>query len=100
MNTRKIKSTALALAVSAMATFGLASCNEGTEPGETNVERSGIREEGSMVGDEEGENSTLHSDTTDLEEKYYGDEDASNREGSAVHAGDGKGGGVERDDVE
>jgi hypothetical protein len=98
MYTRKIKSTALALAVTAMATFGLASCNEGTEPGETNVERSGIREEGSMVGDEENANTTLHSDTTDLEEQHYGDDN--NREGSAVHSGDGKGGGVERDDVE
>lgn len=96
MNKKNIKSALLTLGTAAIATFGLAACDTGTDPGEVNVERSDIKEEGSMIGDEPG-NTTRYSDTADLEEKYYENE---NKEGSAVHAGDGKGEGVERDEVQ
>lgn len=94
MNKNKMRTNVLALGATAIAVFGLASCDTGTEPGEVNVERSDIKDEGEMIGDEPG-NTTRYSDTTDLEDKYYEREDA---EGSAVHAGDGTGEGVERDE--
>lgn len=96
MNKKKIRTNLLALGATAIATFGLAACDTGTEPGEVNVERSDIKEEGSMIGDEPG-NTTRYSDTADLEDKYY---ERENEEGSAVHAGDGTGEGVERDEVQ
>ncbi len=96
MNSNKLKTPLLTLGVAALASFGLASCDTGTEPGNVNIERSDIKEEGSMIG-EEGENTTRYSDTTDLEDKYY---DRENKEGSAVHAGDGKGNVKERDEVQ
>ncbi|MFD3001188.1 hypothetical protein ACFS7Z_12490 [Pontibacter toksunensis] len=100
MNTRKIKTTILTLATTAIATFGLAACDKNTEPGETNIERSDNLEEGSLIDQEES-----RYDTTDLE-GYYEDADhenhSDNEEEKVIGDGayDGKGDGIERDDVQ
>ena len=87
MNKKSIRSSTLfALGAAAVATFGLASCNTGTEPGDVNVDRGEIHEEGSMIGDEPG-NTTRYSDTADTGEEYY---ETGNKEGSAVNTGDGE----------
>lgn len=102
MNTKKIKTTILTLATTAIATFGLAACDKGTEPGETNVERSDIREEGSMIG-EEGEGLSRYDTANADMERHYDHADHENHNGGktgAVHAGDGKKTGIERDDVQ
>jgi len=102
MNTQKIRTTVGSLAVAAIATFGLAACDTGTEPGQINTERSDIKEEGSIVGGQT-DDTTRYSDTTNLE-KYYEHADHENHdnnaEGTAVHAGDGKSNGIERDEVQ
>ncbi|MFD2515964.1 hypothetical protein ACFSRY_18980 [Pontibacter locisalis] len=103
MNPKKINAITLALAVTVTASFGLASCDKGTKPGETNVERSEIIEEGSLVG-EEGESVNRYSDTANLE-KYYDHadhEDHSDNEREAWGDGayDGKGDGLQRDEVQ
>lgn len=102
MNKSKINSLILALAVTAVSSFGMAACNTGTEPGETNVERGEIRDEGEMVG-EEGDQDTRYEEGDSLE-RYYDDADHENHEdntGEAIGDGayDGKGDGVERDEV-
>lgn len=86
----KNQTKAILLAVAFAGVTGLSACNTGTEPGETNVERSEIREEGSMTADDPAttENRDITQDT--LEEKYYDGNDS----GSAVHAGDGQGNGT------
>ena len=100
MNTKKIKTSILTLATAAFATFGMAACDKNTEPGETNVERSDIVEEGEIIDQE----SAYYRDTTDLE-KYYDHADHETHEdseGGAVHAGDGIRGGndIERDELQ
>ncbi len=92
MNTQKIRSAFFALIATAVATFGLAACDTGTSPGETNVERSDHVDEGSIVGDNDENRVEAERDT--MEQPYERAE-----EGSAVHAGDGTGEGTERDDV-
>ncbi|MBF9251858.1 hypothetical protein I2I11_00980 [Pontibacter sp. 172403-2] len=92
MNTRKIKHSIMVLALSIMSGAALVACNEGTEPGDTNVERGEIKDAGEMVG---GDDVTRYSDTTDLEEKYYNDSDTAALGDGAY---DGKGNGKERDD--
>lgn len=77
-----------------MATFGIVACDTGTDPGETNTERSDIRDEGEMVGDE-GDLDTRYDERDTMEQHYEQTE-----EGSAVHAGDGTGEGEGRDDVQ
>lgn len=72
----------VAAMVCAVSIFGLASCNEGTEPGETNTERSGIRE-----ADEMNTGHNPDTDTTQNLERYYEHTDSA---GGAVHAGDGQ----------
>lgn len=102
MNTKKIKSTILTLATTAIATFGLAACDKGTEPGETNVERSDIREEGSMIG-EEGENISRYDTANVSMEEHYDHADHEDHDGGdagAVLSGDGTDTGIERDDVQ
>lgn len=93
MNTRKLKNILFALIATAVATFGISACNTGTDPGETNTERSRIRDEGSMVGDENENEAEAERDTM---EQYY----ERTEEGSAVHAGDGKGEGTGREEVQ
>ncbi|MCJ8166871.1 hypothetical protein MKJ04_18650 [Pontibacter sp. E15-1] len=98
MNSNKLKTPLLTLGVAALTTFGLASCSTGTEPGDVNIERSDIKDEGSMIGDEDNE-ATRDSDTTDLEEKYYGDDRKNSGEAIGDGAYDGKGDGKQRDEV-
>ncbi len=78
-----------------MVSFGMVACSTGTDPGEVNTERSDIKEEGSMVGREEGEDYTKKAEQDSLEQPYERAE-----EGSAVHAGDGQRDGVDREDVQ
>jgi len=98
MNTGKVKISFFAWALTGAILVG---CDIGTRPGETNVERSEIVDEGELISDEDTVN--RYSDTANLE-KYYDHADhenhGDNKEGSAVHAGDGKGEGVERDDLQ
>ncbi|WP_299822693.1 hypothetical protein [uncultured Pontibacter sp.] len=97
MKMKDIKAFTLAVALGLFTTMGLSACNTGTDPGETNTERSGIREEGSMVEDNSDNTMEQYSDTTDMEDHY--DHTESGKQGGAVHDGTGKEGGVERDDV-
>lgn len=85
----------MALALCTMSGAALVACNEGTKPGETSVERGGIKDPdpGEMVG---GDDATRYSDTTDLEEKYYGERADTTVIGEGAY--DGKGDGKERDD--
>ncbi|WP_147294194.1 hypothetical protein [Pontibacter diazotrophicus] len=102
MNTKKIKTTILTLATTAIATFGLAACDTGTDPGEVNTERSDIREEGSMVGGENEGASRYDTAGADME-RHYDHADHENHNGErtgAVHAGDGKDSVIQRDDVQ
>ncbi|GAB3541079.1 hypothetical protein GCM10027443_39900 [Pontibacter brevis] len=102
MNTKKIKTTILSLAVTAITTFSLAACDTGTNPGETNVERSDVRKEGAMIGDENEGVSRYDTAHADMERHYdHADhENHGDNKTGAVHAGDGKGSGVERDEVD
>ena len=89
MNTKLLKPFILATLFTGALT--ITACNTGTDPGETNTERSDIEKEGSMNdGYNSGANAT---DTTNMAEPY---EDAE----GAVHAGDGKSDGVDREDVD
>ena len=103
MNIRNIKTLVLPLALSAFVVAGLSSCDTGTDPGETNVERSDIREEGSMV-EKDDDPMSEYRDTTDMESHYdhadhekHGDNKAK-AIGDGAYDGKGKKG-VERDDV-
>lgn len=89
----------MALVITTVSGAGLAACNKGTEPGETNVERSTLRET-------EPQENTYNQNTGDTAnlEKYYDHADHENHDdnkngGGAVHSGNGKTSGVERDDV-
>ncbi|MCC9137581.1 hypothetical protein ACFSKU_09595 [Pontibacter silvestris] len=100
MKAHKIKSIILALVVTTVTGAGLASCNKGTEPGETNVERSTLRE---TEPQENNYSQGSETDTTDME-RFYDHADHENHDdnvngGGAVLSGDGKTSGVERDDV-
>ena len=100
MNTKKIKTTILTLATTAIATFGLAACDKNTEPGEVNVERSDIREEGEIID----QNNAYYTDTTDLE-RHYDHADHENHDDNSEKvigdgAYDGEGNGIERDEVQ
>ncbi|OKL39000.1 hypothetical protein [Pontibacter flavimaris] len=92
MNTPTIRTVFFAFTLTAVAAFGLSACDTGTQPGDTNVERSDHHEEGSMVGDDTKDQTEAERDTM---EQYY----ERTEEGSAVHAGDGKSDGTDRDDV-
>jgi hypothetical protein len=91
MDMKKIKSAIGALSLVAVATFGLSACDKGTEPGETNVERSDI------VKTRAPEKVEIENDSTDPE-RFYDNEYRKGKKG-AVHAGDGIKEGVGRDDV-
>ncbi|WP_439881289.1 hypothetical protein ACSX1A_19375 [Pontibacter sp. MBLB2868] len=102
MNKNKLKNTILTITLAGVATIGFSACDKGTEPGETNVERSEIKDAGELVGDDDETKRT--SDTTNLE-KYYDDADHENHEDNtdeAIGDGayDGKGDGVNRDEVQ
>ncbi|GAB3826995.1 hypothetical protein [Pontibacter rugosus] len=103
MYIKKIKPTLLSLTVAIMATLSMASCNKGTEPGETNVERSGIVEEGSLVGSDE-DKSNVERDTLVGESHYDHADHEEHEDNNAKVLGDGaydgKGNGVERDEVQ
>lgn len=89
MHKKKIKSIIIATMLFAGTAFGFTSCDTGTSPGETNVERSEIREEGAMVVPD-GDRTKADQDSL---EKYYDHADHENHDnnsGGAVHAGDGK----------
>ncbi|SFG92338.1 hypothetical protein SAMN05421739_104351 [Pontibacter chinhatensis] len=92
MNTRKIRTAFFALMATAVATFGFSACDTGTQPGDTNVEDSEHHDEGSMVGSEAKDENEAERDS--MEQHYERTE-----KGSAVHAGDGKSDGTDRDDV-
>ncbi|MFD2512893.1 hypothetical protein ACFSRY_03380 [Pontibacter locisalis] len=98
----KIKSSLLTLSLAAFAIFGFTACDKGTEPGETNVERSEIRDEGELIGEEE--DASRYSDTSSLESHYdhadHEDHDDNKREALGDGAYDGKGDGIERDEVQ
>jgi hypothetical protein len=101
MNKNILKSALLSVGALAVASIGLASCDKGTRPGETNVERSEIIDEGELVGD--GDDVNRYSDTTNLE-KYYDHADHDNHDDNKNKvigdgAYDGKGDGIQRDEV-
>ncbi|TPE44860.1 hypothetical protein [Pontibacter mangrovi] len=105
MNTKNIKSTLFALAAGTMISFGMVSCNTGTDPGDTNVDRGEIHDEGSMVGREEGEDYTKAKSEQDSMEQHYDHADHQNHDdntGKVLGDGayDGEGNGAERDDVQ
>lgn len=102
MDRNKLKSAILTLTFTAVAGLGFTACDKGTEPGETNVERSEIKDAGEMVGEDEDVN--RYSDTTNAE-KYYDDadhDDHDDNDGKVIGDGayDGKGNGIERDEVQ
>lgn len=102
MIARKIRATFFALAATAVAAWGMAACSTGTDPGETNVDRGEIHEEGSMVGDTDENEVEAERDTM---EQYYDSADHENHEdntGKVIGDGayDGEGEGVERDEVD
>ncbi|ARS37364.1 hypothetical protein [Pontibacter actiniarum] len=99
----KLKTTILSLTVAAFFACGLTACDKGTRPGETNVERSDIKDAGEMIG-EEGDQDTRYEDTDSLE-KYYDHADHENhsdndREALGDGAYDGKGDGIERGELD
>jgi hypothetical protein len=101
MNIDKIKPTVIALSFIALMAFGFTACDEGTKPGETNVERSDNLEPGELIGDDDDVN--RYSDTSNLE-KYYDhadheDHKDNKREAIGDGAYDGKGDGIKRDEI-
>jgi predicted small secreted protein len=91
MNKKPIK--AFILATLFAGAFTITACNTGTDAGETNTERSDIEKEGSMNEGYTSEENQSNADTLDPE-RHYDDAEG------AVHAGDGKTDGVDREDVD
>ncbi|AKD03113.1 hypothetical protein POKO110462_05045 [Pontibacter korlensis] len=91
MNKSKLRSTLFAMVATVMATFSIAACNTGTDPGDTDTERGDIKRPGSMVNQDEDDQVQAERDSM---EQHYDHADHEkhddNRKGSAVHAGDGK----------
>ena len=81
---------ALALMLCAASAIGLASCDTGTSPGETNVERSDVKEASEMNTGHDTD-----SDTSSNMEDHYDHADSA---GGAVHAGDGQEGSRTREE--
>lgn len=102
MKNLHIKTRTWLFAAGLFALVGLGACNTGTEPGETNVERSGIKDEGSMVG-KDVDMASQTGDTTDLERHYDHADHENHKDNTNKVIGDGaydgKGEGVQRDDV-
>lgn len=65
---RTIKATLAAVCISAAAGFGLTSCNTGTDPGETNTERSDIKYPEDRVMQS---GNVHHQDTAANADQYY-----------------------------
>lgn len=99
MKIRNIKAYTWAAAFGLFAMVGLGACNTGTDPGETNTERSRIRDEGEMVEGSSDDPMGRYTDTTEMED-HYDHTKNKNKKASAVHAGDGKKDGVDREDVD
>ncbi|WP_230407114.1 hypothetical protein [Pontibacter cellulosilyticus] len=102
MKINDIKPLTWAAALGLFAMVGLGACDKGTEPGDTNTERSEIIDEGELV--EENEDPMApYTDTTDLEDHYdHADhEDHDDNKAKAIGDGayDGKKDGVQRDDL-
>ncbi|WP_242926646.1 hypothetical protein [Pontibacter vulgaris] len=74
MNRKDIKANLLAIALTATAAIGLSACSTGTDPGETNTERSDIERT-----EEKESGYSQSSDTANLEDKYY-----EGREGTTI----------------
>jgi len=81
---------ALAVMFCAGTAMGLASCDTGTSPGETNVERSDVEDASEM---NTGYNTD--ADTSSNMEDHYDHADSA---GGAVHAGDGQEGSKTRNE--
>ncbi|MDX5422297.1 MAG: hypothetical protein LPK07_01935 [Hymenobacteraceae bacterium] len=100
MNKNKFKAAILSFAAAAFMMFGLSACDKGTEPGETNVERSDIRDEGELIERED----VQYGEADSLEEHYdHADhEDHEDNTNKAIGDGayDGKGDGIQRDEVQ
>ncbi|MER2998632.1 hypothetical protein [Pontibacter populi] len=92
MNNNPFK--AIALAVLFGGGVFLTSCDTGQEPGEVNTEDSDHVDEGSLNEGYTSDEYPADQDTANLEEKYYDDAEG------AVHAGDGKRDGADREDVD
>ncbi|NDK56111.1 hypothetical protein [Pontibacter fetidus] len=89
MNSKPLKT--ILLAAFFAGGLSITACDTGQRPGEANTEDSDHVEEGSM---NEGYNSDeSNTDTTDMAAPYNDAE-------GAVHAGDGKSDGVDREDVD
>ncbi len=73
MNRKDIKAALLAVAVTITAGMGLSACSTGTDPGETNTERSDIERT-----EENEQGYAQDSDTANLEKVYEG------REGTTI----------------
>ncbi|QCR23514.1 hypothetical protein [Pontibacter sp. SGAir0037] len=67
-----IKNTRSAFLIAGMALLGLSSCNTGTDPGETNTERSDIQHPQEHGANREYSAGTEDKDTTNLEKYYEG----------------------------
>ncbi|TXK26424.1 hypothetical protein FVR03_21800 [Pontibacter qinzhouensis] len=86
MHTKNIKAVVMAGAICAFSGFGLAACNTGTDAGDTNVERSGIRET-----EETAKQSRTSRDTADYEHHYdHADHPDSVALGDGAYNQDGK----------
>ncbi|WP_187262534.1 hypothetical protein [Pontibacter beigongshangensis] len=86
MNKMNLKTAVLAGVFCALSGFGITACNTGTDPGDTNTERSGIEET------EEGlKQSSTSRDTADHEHHYdHADHPDSTAIGGGAYNQDGK----------
>ena len=92
MNSKQLR--AITMAAFFAGGLTMTACDTGQRPGEVNTEDSDHVDEGSLNEGYTSEENPYNQDTVNLEKKYYDDAEG------AVHAGDGQGGGVERDEVD
>ncbi|GHA69556.1 hypothetical protein [Pontibacter akesuensis] len=105
---KKIKSTLFTIAAATVAVFGMSACGDTSEPGDTSVQQGEFYEDqgGMVVEDGEEQERTRRGDTTqEAGERYYNDSDHDSHkanDGKALGDGayDGKGNGVERDEID
>lgn len=95
------------MAVAAIAVFGMSACGDTSGPGDTSVQQGEFYEDqGGMVVEDDEQEQTRRGDTTqEAGERYYDKSDHDSHkanEGKALGDGayDGKGDGVERDEVD
>lgn len=102
MKINDIKTLVWAAAFGLFTMAGLSACNKGTEPGDTNTERSKIIDEGSLIEADNDDPMAPYRDTVSAEDHYdhadHDDHDDNKAKVIGDGAYDGKGTGVKRDD--